>query len=100
MVKIPEDKEPSPEDLGEPQSDDTDDDDNDDSLPDPFSFREPKRPKTLGIKEDQDEENAQTQTMDTEMPAMKKLPHRKHSQQRNHCGRSCPANNYPLLFYL
>ena len=34
VVKIPEDKQPSPEDLGEPQSNDTDDDDDEDSLPD------------------------------------------------------------------
>ena len=34
VVKIPEDKQPSAEDLGEPQSDNAD---NDDSLPDPFS---------------------------------------------------------------
>ena len=35
VVEIPEDKQPSPEDLGELQSDEADDDDN--SLPDPFS---------------------------------------------------------------
>ena len=70
VVKIPEDKQPSQEDLGEPQSDDADDDDDDDSLPDPFSPQEPKRPKTLGTKEDQDEENTQTQTMDTDMPEL------------------------------
>ena len=70
VVEIPEDKEPSPEDLGEPQSDDADDDDNDDSLPDPFSLQEPKRPKMLGTKEDQDEENTQTQTMATDMPEL------------------------------
>ena len=64
VVKIPEDKQPSPEDLGEPQSDDTDDDNDDDSLPDPFSPQEPKRPKMSGTKEDQDEENTQTRTMD------------------------------------
>ena len=69
MFKIPEDKEPSPEDLGEPQSNDTDDDD-DDSLPDPFSLWEPIRPKTSGTKEDQDEENTQTLTMDTDMPEL------------------------------
>ena len=44
VVKIPEDKEPSQENLGEPQSNDTDDD----SLPDPFSLQEPKRPKNVG----------------------------------------------------
>ena len=70
VVKIPEDKEPSPEDLGEPQSDDAADDDDNDSLPAPFSLQEHKRPKTLGTKEDQDEENAQTQTMDTDMPEL------------------------------
>ena len=71
VVKIPDDKEPSPEDLGKPQSDDADDDDDDDdSLPDPFSLREPKRPKTSETKEDQDEENTQTQTMDTDMPEL------------------------------
>ena len=37
MVKIPEDKQPSPEDLGEPQSNKANDYDDDDSLPDPFS---------------------------------------------------------------
>ena len=39
VVIIPEDKQPSPEDLGEPQSNNTDDDDDDDddSLPDLFS---------------------------------------------------------------
>ena len=68
MVKILEDKQPSPEDLGEPQSDDADDDDDDDSLPDPFSPQEPKKPKTMATKEDQDEEN--TQTMDTDMPEL------------------------------
>ena len=70
MVKIPEDKQPSPEDLGEPQSDHTDDgnDDDDDSLPDPFLPQEPKKPKTSGTKEDQDEEN--TQKMDTDMPEL------------------------------
>ena len=62
VVKIPEDK--------EPQYDDADDDDDDDSLPDPFLLQEPKRPKMLGTKEDQDEENAQTQTMDTDMPEL------------------------------
>ena len=67
VVKIPEDKKPSPEKLGEPQSDD---DDNDDSLPEPFSLPEPKRPKMLGTKEDQDEESTQTQTMDTDMPEL------------------------------
>ena len=70
VVKIPEDKQPSPEDLGEPQSDDADDDDDNDSLPDLFSPQEPKRPKTLGTKEDQYEENTQTQTMDTDMPEL------------------------------
>ena len=69
MVKIPEDKPPSPEDLGEPQSNDADDDD-DDSLPDLFSPWESKRPKTSGTKEDQNEENTQTQTMDTDMPEL------------------------------
>ena len=45
VVEILEDKQPSPEDLGEPQSDDADGDDDEDSLPDPFSPREPKNPK-------------------------------------------------------
>ena len=67
VVEIPEDKQLSPEDLGEPQSDNTDDDDDNDSLPDPFSPQEPKRPKMSGTKEDQDEENTQTQTKDTDM---------------------------------
>ena len=70
VVKIPEDKQLSPEDLGEHQSDDADDDDNNDSLPDPFSPQQPKKPKMLGTKEDQDEENTQTQTMDTDMPEL------------------------------
>ena len=71
VVKIPEDKEPSPEDLGEPQSDDPDnDDDDDDSLPDLFLLWEPKRPKMSGTKEDQDKENTQMQTMDTDMPEL------------------------------
>ena len=70
VVEIPEDKEPSPEDLGELQSNDADDDDDNDSLPDPFSLQEPKRPKTSGTKEDQDEENTQTQTMDIDMPEL------------------------------
>ena len=70
VVEIPEDKKPSPKDLGEPQSNDTDDDDDDDSLPDPFSLWEPKRPKTSGTKEDQDEEIAQTQTIDADMPEL------------------------------
>ena len=104
VVKIPEDMQPSPEDLGEPQSDDTDDDDDDDSLPDLFSPQGPKKPKTSRTKEDQDEENAQTQTMDTNsqssFPVMKKLPNSRHSQQRNHHGRSHPTNNYSFLFYL
>ena len=65
MVKIPEDKQPSPEDLSESQSDDADDDDNDNSLLDPFSPQELKKPKTMGTTEDQDEE--ETQTMDTDM---------------------------------
>ena len=69
-VEIPEDKQPSPEDLGEPQSDESDDDDGDDLLPDWFSPSEPKKPKMLGTKEDQDEENTQTQTMDTYMPEL------------------------------
>ena len=60
MVKIPEDKQSSPEDLGEPQSDDADNDDHNDSLPDPFLLQEPKRPKTSETKEDQDEEDTQT----------------------------------------
>ena len=59
MGKIPEDKQPSPEDLVEPQSNDADDDDNDNSLPDPFSPWELKKPKTIGTKEVQDEENTQ-----------------------------------------
>ena len=70
VVKIPEDKEPSPEDLGEPQSDDAAAAEDDNSLPDPFSLQEPKRPKTLGTKEDQDEENIQTQTMDIDIPEL------------------------------
>ena len=65
MVKIPEDKHPSPENLGEPQSNDANDDDDDDSLPDPFTLQEPKKPKMMGTKEDQDEGDAQT--MDTDM---------------------------------
>ena len=68
IVKIPEDKQPSPEDLGKPQSDNANDDGDDDSLPDPFSPREPKKPKMMGTKEDQDEEN--TQTIDTDMPEL------------------------------
>ena len=46
VVKIPEDKQPSPEDLGEPQSSDANDDDDDDdnSLPDPFLPQAPKKP--------------------------------------------------------
>ena len=68
MVKIPEDKQPSPEDLGEPHSDDANDDDNDDSLPDFFSPQKPKKPRTTGTKEDQDE--GDTQTMDTDMPEL------------------------------
>ena len=67
VVKIPEHKQHSPEDLGEPQSDDTDDDD---SLPDLFLPWGPKKPKTSRTKEDQDEENTQTQTMDTDMPEL------------------------------
>ena len=55
VVKIPEDKQPSPKDLGEPQSDNADNDEDDDSLPDPFSPQEPKKPKTTGTKGDQDE---------------------------------------------
>ena len=68
VVKIPEDKQPSPEDLGEPQSHDADDDIDDDSLPDLFSPWEPKKPKTSQTQEDQDEEN--TQTMDIDMPEL------------------------------
>ena len=68
MVKIPEDKQCSPEDLGEPQSDDADDDDDNDSLLDLFSLWEPKKPKMTETKEDQDEEK--TQTMDTDMPEL------------------------------
>ena len=85
VVKIPEDKLPSPEDLGKPQSDDANDDDDDNSLPDPFSPRELKKSKMTGTKEDQDEED--TQTMDTDMP-----------EQRNHRRRSCPTNNCSCLF--
>ena len=100
VVKIPEDKEPSPEDLGEPQSNDADDDDDNDSLPDPFSLHEPK---TLETKEDQDKKMHKhkqwTQICQSPFAAMKKLPHRKHSQQRNHHRRSCPTNNYLLIFY-
>ena len=77
VVKIPEDKQSAPEDLGEPQSDDAEDDDDDDddddgndSLPDPFLLWEPKRPKTSETKDDQDEENTQTQTMDIDMPEL------------------------------
>ena len=70
VVKIPEDKQPSPEDLGEPQSDEAAAADDDDSLPDPFPPWEPKRPKTLRTKEEQEEENTQTQTMDTDMPEL------------------------------
>ena len=44
--------------------------DDDDSLPDTFSLWEPKRSKTLGTKEDQDEEDTQTQTMNTDMPEL------------------------------
>ena len=65
MVKIPEDKQPSPENLGEPQSDDANNDNDGDSLPDPFTPWEPKKPKTMGTKEDQDKGDAQT--MDTDM---------------------------------
>ena len=68
VVKIPEDKQPSPEDLSEPQSDDAYNDDDDDSLPDPFSPQELKKPKMMGTKEDQDEED--TQTMGTDMPEL------------------------------
>ena len=57
VVKIPEDKQPSPEDLGEPKYNDTNDDNDDDSLQDQFLPRESKKPKTSGTKEDQDEEN-------------------------------------------
>ena len=57
MVEIPEDQQPSPEDLGEPQSNVAG---NDDSLPDPFSPRELKKPRTMSTKEDQDEGDAQT----------------------------------------
>ena len=60
VIKIPEDKQPSPENLGEPQSNDANHDDDDNSLPDPFT--------PLGTKEDQDE--GDTQTMDTDMPEL------------------------------
>ena len=63
-AKIPEDKQPSPEDSDQPQSDDVDDDD-DNLLPDPFSPQE-KKPKMSGTKEDQGAEDTQeTQEMDT-----------------------------------
>ena len=68
MVEISEDKQPSPEDLGESQSDNANDDEDDDSLPDLFSPRELKKSKTMATKEDQDEED--TQTMDTDMPEL------------------------------
>ena len=70
VVEIPEDKKPSPEDFDAPQSDEADNDDDHDSLSDPFSPQEPKKPKMSGTKEDQDEENRQTQTMDTDMPEL------------------------------
>ena len=102
VVKIPEDKQPSPKDLGEQQSDDTDNYDDDDSLPDLFSPQEkPIKHKTSGTKEDQDEENIQTQKMDTDIPELISNNDEAHpqlkSQQRNHHRRSCPANNYPFL---
>ena len=97
--KIPEDKKPSPEDLGEPQSDDADYDNDDYSLPDRFLPWEPKNPKILGTKEDQDKENTQwTQILQSSFLVMKKPPHSKHSQQKYHHGRSCPANNCSFLF--
>ena len=68
MVKILEDKQPSPEDLGEPQSDNADDDNDDASLQDPSLPQEPKKPKMTGTKEDHDE--GDTQTMDTDMPEL------------------------------
>ena len=97
VVKIPEDKQPSPEDLGEPQSEKADDD----SLPDPFSPRELKKPKTSETKKTKTKKTHKckqwTQTCQSSFLAMKKPPHR-NSQHRNHCGRSCPTNNYLFLF--
>ena len=55
MVKISEDKQPSPENLGEPQSDNAIDDNDDYSLSDPFKPQKPKKPKMIGTKEDQEE---------------------------------------------
>ena len=53
-----------------------------------------------GTKEDQDEENTHTRTQicQSSFLAMKKLPHSRHLQQRNHRRRSHPANNDSFLF--
>ena len=56
---IPEDKQASPEDSDQPQSDDVNDEDDDNSLPDPFAPKE-KKAKMSGTK-DQGAEDAQAE---------------------------------------
>ena len=98
VVKITEDKQPSPGNFGEPQS--ADNDDYDDSLPDPFTPQEPKKPKMMGTKDDQDEGDAQP--MDTDMPELISSDEGDAPQQKfttkKHCGRSHPTNNCSFLF--
>ena len=102
VVEIPEDKQPSPENLGEPQSDNASDDNDDDSLPGLLYLGNQRNPRRWAPKKTKMKETHKqwTQICWSSFLATKEMPHSRNSQQRNHCGQKPPANNCSFFIFL
>ena len=98
-TKILEDKQASPEDPDQSQSNDVNDEDGDDSLPDPFAPKE-KKAKMSGTKKDQGAEDTQAE-MDT-MPELISSDNNdappKSFESKNPAGIPKTSNHQPKTF--